>query len=67
MTQPPPTPDLFKDAAQDRENLAINQMILDAMNAATPWHEMEPQALRDFLASGGSPLGTPVYSDQAIN
>lgn len=67
MTQSPPTPDLFKDAAQDRENLAINQMILDAMNAATPWHEMEPQALRDFLASGGSPLGTPVYSDQAIN
>jgi acetyl esterase/lipase len=60
-------PATYGGAAKDSENLAINQMIIGAMRAGKPWHEMAAQELRDFLASGNSPMGTPIYSENAKN
>lgn len=60
-------PKTYTDSSADSENLAVNQMIISAMRAGKPWHEMAPQELRDFMASGNSPLGVPVYSAMAEN
>lgn len=58
-------PEIYLAEAADAENTAVNQMVLGAMRAATPWHEMAPTDLRDLLTGGEGPLGSPVYSDAA--
>lgn len=58
-------PETYRVSSADAENTGVNQMIVEAMGAGTPWHEMAPADLRDLLAGGGSPLGSPVYSDAA--
>ena len=63
----PWNPDTYKDATPDAENAGVNQMIIGAMRAGKPWNAMAAQELRDFLASGNSPLGTPVYSEKATS
>lgn len=60
-------PKTYIDATPDAENAAVNAMILGAMRAGKPWHEMGAQELRDFLASGNSPMGAPVFSGRAVN
>lgn len=60
-------PKTYIDATPDAENAAVNAMILGAMQAGKPWHEMGAQELRDFLASGNSPMGAPVFSGRAVN
>lgn len=60
-------PNTYIDATPDAENAGVNDMILAAMRAGKAWNDMAAQELRDFLASGNSPLGTPVYSDRALN
>lgn len=60
-------PMTYTPVSADAENLAVNEMILGAMRAGKPWHEMGAQELRDFLASGNSPLGAPVFSAMAQN
>lgn len=62
----PWNPDTYTDASPDAENAGVNRMIIGAMRAGKPWNAMAPQELRDFLASGNSPLGMPVYSERAI-
>ena len=42
----------------DPQTTALNQMIEAASAQGKPWHEMEPQELRDTLAEGG-PFGPP--------
>ena len=42
----------------DPQTVALNQMIETMSAQGKPWHEMEPQELRDVLAQGG-PLGPP--------
>ncbi len=42
----------------DPQTQALNVMIEEASAQGKPWHEMEPQELRDTLAKGG-PFGPP--------
>ena len=42
----------------DPQTQALNVMIEEASSQGKPWHEMEPQELRDILAEGG-PFGPP--------
>lgn len=60
-------PEIYTAPSADAENMGVNQMIVDAMRTGKPWHEMGAQELRDFLASGNSPMGAPVFSEKAVD